>query len=205
MRRAGGSADGRARLTGTLDAMSARPRSLLPALLVVGGVALAVALAPKLVNTGDATIPTPTVPPRGLAGVALEPVETARAFATALNAGDVEAVVDLVAPDAEWVIVPGVAPRRRPSPEELREDLARYAALNATLTTRSCEERAGGGDPALVYCRFQYTSDFGRAIGLGGLDTWMAFEVSSGRVVNVFQSPTVSARTEPTTTATNGE
>ncbi len=178
--------------------MAARPRSLVPALLVgVGVVALVVALAPNLVRTGDVTIPTTTAPPRGLVDVPLEPVETARAFAVALNAGDVDAIVELVAADAGWVIVPGVAPRRAPTPEELREDLDTFAQLHATLAPRGCEERVGGGDPVLVYCRFAYTSDFGEAIGLQPLDTWMAFEVSGGLIVNVFQSPTVSARTEP--------
>ncbi len=178
--------------------MPARPRTLVPALLVGAGVvALMVALAPNLVRTGDVTIPPTTLPPRGLVDVPLEPVDTARAFAVALNAGDADAIVELVAPDAEWVIVPGVAPRRTPTPDELREDLASYAGLNATLTPGGCEERSGDVDPVLVYCRFEYTSDFGEAIGLGALDTWMAFEVSGGLIVNVFQSPTVSARTEP--------
>ncbi len=178
--------------------MPSRPRSLWPALVVVaGGAALVAVLAPNLVRTGDATIPTSTAPRRGLVDVPLEPVDTARAFAAALNAGDVEGVVGLVAPDAGWVIVPGVAPRRAPTPDELREDLASYAELHATLEARSCEERVPGGDPVVVYCRFEYTSDFGKAIGLQPLDTWMAFEVTGGLIVNVFQSPTVTARTEP--------
>ncbi len=159
--------------------------------------ALLAALAPDLVRTGEVTIPTTTAPRRGLVAVPLEPVETARAFALALNAGDADTVVDLVSPDAEWVIVPGVAPRRSPTPDELRDDLALYAELHAVLATQSCEERVGDVDPVLVYCRFEYTSDFGDAIGLGALDTWMAFEVSRGLIVNVFQSPTVTARTEP--------